>query len=696
MPPPQAGQVASTDPNAARRAPAAPATGAPNPLAGQVASTDPSAAQRGQTPLPVFRSSVTGVLGQTADAIGTTLNEINPFPALYRLNYGASRVLDDVIHGRFTEGTRRVWDDMKGAWEGLANLGFAHGQLFQEADDAYRKGDYSTMAARLIQYPLLGVGPRLRESEREFAQGNYGKGTGIALGTGINIFGGPAAAEALAARGITPQTALAATVNAARARGLTPSNLLKTSAQRMQEAVDFAKARGIPMTLGQAMSNRVVRGTEQLNDASSITANLISGRNRAQQAEALQQVGADIASQVSPTPTMPLQAGEAVQTAVGRAATRHDAEATMFYDQLRALEAQQAARIAQVGGLRSPSATGAPFTDVPLAVDVAPLKQAMQPIYDGLMRKKATAGTLMGTEARMAARLAEILEGPDLAPLSAADAALSDLKAIARVDHAFQRTTTQGIAATAVKNLEASVQRTAQAAGPNVWTALKAGRKATKAKVAATELFDTLKEEGVGTFKSLVSPKDAAIGKLRELQQVAPEVLPQVGRAFLEDLLTTARKADSGFGNTGTIGTAWQDLGPETKRLLFRDPAHVAALDNFFQFAKQANAGLNPSGSALLGTLSAKGAYLLHNPAGGVALEIGQGALAQALWSPRVVRLLTQAMKTPMAATGAARRLYLELSPLLGPANTMGQAATAAADQRRPEEQRGQPRAALP
>ena len=75
-----------------------------------------------------------------------------------------------------------------------------------------------------------------------------------------------------------------------------------------------------------------------------------------------------------------------------------------------------------------------------------------------------------------------------------------------------------------------------------------------------------------------------------------PRRLPQVGRAFLEELLQKAT-AEGGFERAAGLQADWQRLGPETKRLLFRDPAHIKDLDNFFLLAKKMGENPNPSGS---------------------------------------------------------------------------------------------------
>ena len=525
--------------------------------------------------------------------------------------------------------------------------------------------DYLELAGRVGATALPVLGPVAADIGEQIGSGDVAGG----MGRGTALLATVVAPAAV--RGVRQA------MPARPARAQAPVNVA-------DDAVQFARDRGVPMSVGQSTGNPVTRGIEQLNERTSIVGSIVTRNARQQQAEALANVGYDLARQVSPSPVMAEQAGQGVRDAVTARAAALDAAADTAYSKLRAAEAKQADTIARTGGLRSPATSARPFTDKPLAVDIAPTKAAMTPIYEALVQENSIVPFMSGSQKGKAlVALKRIMDGPDVAPLSIADGALSEIKSLARVDQAFRRTAGQGIAAEAVKNLDAAVRATATQAGPDVLKALMDGRAATVNKFKTIDVLDKLRTEPVQVFNQATYAKDAGVGTLREIARVAPSELPKVGRAFLDDLLTTAT-SEGGFGHTQAIATKWQNLGPQTKRLLFQDPALVKDLDNFFLFAKKAGENLNPSGSAFVGTLSAKGAFTVMNPATGIPLEIGQTALSKLLWSPTVVRLLNRSLTTPVKARGSAQRIVSELTKELAKESRFGAAVPTQNDSMQP------------
>lgn len=520
--------------------------------------------------------------------------------------------------------------------------------------------DYIELAGRIGATALPVLGPAAADIGEQIGSGDVAGGFG---------------------RG----TALLATVaTPAAVRGVRQARPTRAQAPATvaDDAVQFARARGVPMSVGQSTGNPVARGIEQLNERTSIGGSIVTRNARQQQATALATVGDDLARQVSPSPVMAEQAGQGVRDSVTARAAAYDAAADTAYATLRAAETRRAAVIARTGGVQSPATSARPFTQTPLAVDIAPTKTAMTPIYEALKRESELV-PLMGDKGRALTALDRLMRAPDMAPLSVADSALGDLKSISRVDQAFRRTAGQGVAAETVKNLDAAVRAAATQAGPDVLKALMDGRAATVNKFKTIDVLDKLRTEPVQVFNQATYAKDAGVGTLREIARVAPNELPKVGRAFLDDLLTTAT-SEGGFGHTQAIATKWQNLGPQTKRLLFTDPALIKDLDNFFLFAKKAGENLNPSGSAFVGTLSAKGAFTVMNPATGIPLEIGQTALSKLLWSPTVVRLLNRSLTTPVKARGSAQRIVSELTKELAKESRFGAVVPTGRDSMQP------------
>jgi len=152
-----------------------------------------------------------------------------------------------------------------------------------------------------------------------------------------------------------------------------------------------------------------------------------------------------------------------------------------------------------------------------------------------------------------------------------------------------------------------------------------------------------------------------SITRLREVAKVAPQALPQIGRAWLEDLLGQATKErGGGFHFTESLYNRWAKLGPDTKALLFKNPQHIQDLDNFFLLSKKLGERVNPSGTAML---TAKGAEALSlakqvmDPGVGLLYTIGAPVVAKLLLSPTTTRFLLQGLRLPVGAT-AARTLW--------------------------------------
>jgi hypothetical protein len=172
---------------------------------------------------------------------------------------------------------------------------------------------------------------------------------------------------------------------------------------------------------------------------------------------------------------------------------------------------------------------------------------------------------------------------------------------------------------------------------------LQEGRAATVAKYDAADVLKALREEPVQAFNQLTWGNDAGIARLREVAKLAPEEMPRIGRAYIDNLLTKAT-AEGGFSREASMLRDWQTLGPETKKILFKDPIKIRDLDNFFLLAKKAAENPNPSGSGLIATSSGSVGYAFVNPSTGIPMIIGAGALSKLLHSPKAVAALSRGL----------------------------------------------------
>lgn len=388
------------------------------------------------------------------------------------------------------------------------------------------------------------------------------------------------------------------------------------------DALGFARANDIPLDAATATQSPAV-GSVQKAVSDNLGGAGVAERFKAGQQQRLADVGERLAQRTGSGPASAESAGQGVLGQVEQTITGQHAAATAAYGRLRAIEQQ-----------------------APIAVELASVKTGLKPLYQQLMRERAITGTLNGAKARATVALDNLMHAPDRAPLSVVDGALSDLKALARgSDLPELRNATQSTAAQAVKQLDASVRNAAMKAGPQAIKALEEGRAATTAKYIAADVRDALMAgtsgEPVKVFNRLTGRDDTAINLLRSVQQEAPQALPSVGRAVLDDLMQTGT-ADGGFGKAATLLNQWRKLGPETKALLFPDAVYRKNLDNFFQLAKLVGDNPNPSGTSRV--LNATK----------VTAALPSWAVAKLLYSPTGVSLMTRGLMVPSRSDAGA------------------------------------------
>lgn len=400
----------------------------------------------------------------------------------------------------------------------------------------------------------------------------------------------------------------------------------------IQDAIDFAARPGIDIPVDAATATqRPIVQTLQKTATDSLGGAGIADRFKEGQTAALQRVGKKLAGEAHPNAISPQMAGEGVQQTVEGVITTEKAAQNLHYGKLRQIEADPATlQRVQVGTETLPDGTvRAVMDDVAMPVDMRPAKDALRPVLEHIektwpvTKKDASEGLVA---------LRNLVTGADAVPASIADMNLGALKSIVReAESPALRNRSQGLAAMAIPELETAVQQAITKAGPDAVDALRAGRDATIRKYSAAEVLDKLREEPVQLFDSLIFKEDGGIKKLREVAKLAPTEMPKVGRAYLERALTKAT-AEGEFDHAQRMLTQWENLGPETKALIFPNPLHRKDLDNFFLIAKKIAENPNPSGTAR--QLTAMNAMWL----------LPANALARVFYSPAGVRQLTKAV----------------------------------------------------
>lgn len=534
------------------------------------------------------------------------------------------------------KGLYGIVTDLGGTVKGI---GQAHGRMAQEAEAAFRAGDYALGTRKFLSWMTPVVGPAVIDKSADFAaKGDYGSALGVILGFAGNM----ATPAAISKVGSVRVPFAPRNVNAAE-----------------RAAVQFGLREGVPVDAATATGNRFVRGTQKLADES-LLGSVTGAKARQAQADALAATGERLASRTAPAPVTAEQAGQGVRDAVVARGTALNAAAGRAYDTLRALEARS---IGPSGAIRGPVTSMRPFTNIPLAVDIAPTKAALRPTYDALKREADLNIPLMGDKARILSSLDRMFQGPDLVPLSIADAVLSDVKSFARVDQAFQRTVGQGVAAKTVTSLDQAVVAAAKQGGADVFKALMDGRAATVNKYKAIGVFDVLRSEPVQVFNQLTARQDTAVNLLRQVQREAPKELPRLGRAYLEGLLEKAT-AEGGFGRAQGLMADWQKLGLQSKLLMFKNPTLIHDIDSFFLLAKRIADNPNPSGTALTVTKGGELSLLVSNPLVGVPVSVSAAGLSKLLHSPRAVRVMLRGLRVPVGNRAAATAATAEFGKI--------------------------------
>ena len=207
-----------------------------------------------------------------------------------------------------------------------------------------------------------------------------------------------------------------------------------------------------------------------------------------------------------------------------------------------------------------------------------------------------------------------------------------------------------------------------------------------RARKASDSPFLTAREGDVNAYAQLVAARDTQIGSLRALQQVAPDAVPKIARAYLEGLMDRAQ-ADGGFSRVAGLRADWNKLGPATKRVLFPKPGQVAELDQFFLLADKLQAPLNTSKTAIVGIASSSGLALIH-PTTGVPVALTGYAVAKLLQSPAGVRALTRGAQMSVKGAQVTPAARLAAYGQILRAASAARVPVGVADSTNPEEQR--------
>jgi|SRR5215471_3666411 len=557
----------------------------------------------------------TSQTGEFFSHLGEGLNPINWVKGARDLTYNATMHPIDTFNALFNSAPMQA--KIKESWD---------------------KGNYLE-AARHIVGLLPVIGPQIDEMGNKAGRGEVGAALGDATSFGLTL-----------ALGDSPYVSDA--VKAVKSIPITPA--LKNANPVRGAAAEWALEQGIPVPSGAATGNPFISTMQRASEHTPLGA-IVAGGAKQELAEAMSAKGGQLAERVSPKAMVPETAGEAAGAGVERTISKLKKQADTAYDEFRAAE-QDPKNIVDVPvgtktvdtGLKDPQGNAItrsePITDkIAMPVDMRPIKAALRDQYESMKNwlQPAKRNASAGFQA-----MDSIVNGPDFLPATQAEQGLGGLKSLAReAESPDLRDVSQGIGANAGAMLQDAIDSAvARTAGGRALQQLRNGRAAHAAKMEAADVLGKLRDEPVQLFNQLTYANDAGVNQLRNVAELAPKEMAQVGRAYVEKLLDTAT-AEGGFQRGAGIFRQWENLGAETKKILFKDPAVRESLDKFFQVAKMVGEQPNPSMTAVAGHGLAAAGLLVTNPLLGASYAIGSGALVKALYSPKVSRALTQGLR---------------------------------------------------
>lgn len=489
---------------------------------------------------------------------------------------------------------------------------------FQSAKDAFAKGDYKRALNHTIGWAIPLIGPNLAAQQEKGFQGDYAGMFGGTLGMITSLFA-PGALAKLKEIRVTPK--------------------LKNPNPAEQAAVEFGMKEGIPVDAATATGSKVVRGTQWLSDRTLGGEFVTRGAER-QRAAAMTRTGNKLADTISPTPVTPEGSGRSVTSALEGKIARFKQDADFAYNSFRQMEQQ-----------------------TPVNVDMRQIKAELKPVYDDMSKwmEPAKRNASQGYTA-----IKSIVEGPDFIPASQAEKGLGGLKGLAREADPNMADVNQALGKMGTSKLQAAIDDAVQnTLGQRGIDTLNNARAAHRSKMTVADVLGDLRDEPVQVFNQAAWGKDAGIDRLREVAKHAPQEMKKIGRAWLDNVLEKAT-SKGGFDHADSMWTQWQNLGPETKKILFSNPALISDLDKFFLLAKKMAENPNPSGTAFTAGIGAQGALLVTNPVIGITYQILGAGVSKLLHSPKGAKLLLNGMKIPLGNKAAAALATAELLKMAG------------------------------
>ena len=541
------------------------------------------------------------------------------------------------------EATRDPVDAVKRGAQYAMNLfsGFSAAQNAElvKAQEAAAQGDYNTAVLRGGAWLAGGVGPMLDEMQTRMRNGQ-----------------GPEVAADLFTMFFLPQLAKKVP-NMPRIGG-------SVLGPKEQAATQWALDQKPPVLLsaGEASGNMMAKGAEYLAERGSLLGSQIGPRRSNQMRDGLATIGEQLREKVNPGrgPRRALDAGEQIAGAMGpegRVVNALRDEAAALYKQATALTGRDAA----------------------FAVDVKAAQNQLRALHKQLAdssEKLPTRGDLH----QAAVVLDDVMKLDNTVPFMVAETGvLSPLK---RVQRGFTKNSPEwGVIQEAINAIDDQVMAGARAGGQGIEAMIKEARlKTAKMHEVIDENVNPPSAAGLG--RKVMAPGDTGIETTRLVRQYAPDIMPDVGRAAIEEVFAPSLVKD-GINKADSLLNRWSALGAQSKKEFFadaikKDPNFLSDMDNLILVTSKAaeKANSSNSGGVIAGGTHFLNLMKLQNIPLAVIQEIAGGAVSFFSRNPRVVKLLTKGMLIPTNAIAARAAnnaaIYKALGLATAPARAQG------------------------
>lgn len=432
-----------------------------------------------------------------------------------------------------------------------------------------------------------------------------------------------------------------------------------------QKAIDYFRGEKIPLTTYGLTGNKYAQAME------ATTAHTPLGAQQAREfqagtQEAMQGKAEQLAGAVYPKPVSPYEGGKAaadvLDKQIAELGNKAEGEYTAAWQHKgkpeftkRVAVRTKVEPVFDEAGEPTGQRRVPVYKNVNMPVDVRWMKQIAKeelPKYEFLPAAEQSQSAAYSVYKR-------ILKGDDYITAEQAEEALKGLKAESRKAESPElRDAAQGAAANLIPRLQKAIDAAVGETGSDAVAGLQAGRKTHAQKMEIADIARKLREEPVQAFRQLSMSHDAGVDYLKEIAKRAPDVMPKLGRAYLDHLFELATQ-EGGWMRALGILREWHNLGPQTKALMFPDATQRQALDRFFLASKLVGERINPSGTTLV--REAKEAGI--NP-----FKWAQGYVGGKLfYTPRGIKFLTGIAQDPPRTATESARVKAQAAKIFGP-----------------------------